>query len=522
MNTIRRLGRVEHVLLFLLCIVSIFAYSNNMNDTYVVPKWCYTILFFVLILIVWSVKKLFNQVFHFDILAISYIIIVACTFQVMYGIAQWLQLVSFDGNYGITGSFDNPAGFAINICIAFPFILLCKKSAMSNLGVFVMVLLTLFFVFAIVISESRAGMISMLAIVCIELYRHFPVKTKSKAIAIFCMFLLFLSGSYFLKKDSADGRLFIWKCVWEMIVDSPVYGHGIGCFRVHYMDYQADYLEQHPDCEYAMLADNVISPFNEYLSVILNFGTLGMLVLIFLILFLISCYYRNCECEKRIALLSLLGIAVFSMFSYPLTYPFVWVIICVDVYLILRGCFPLAIFSIFIKKTLCVMAIVGGIVVSYKLYVRMNAEYRWNDIAYFSTNENLSVYTELMPILGDNPYFLYNYAVALFDKCNLEASLNIALQCRSYWSDYDLELLLGDIYTSKNDYNKAENHYKKASFMCPSRFTPLYQLFFLYKKMGDIKKAKAMAQLIYIKPVKVQSERIKAMKNQVGREIGLQ
>lgn len=522
MSTIRKLCRIENVLSALLCIVSVFAYSNSMNDTHIFPKWCYTILCLILILVVWSAKKLFNQVFHFNILTISYIIIVTCTLQVMYGIAQRLQLVGFDGNYGITGSFDNPAGFAASISIVFPFILLCKKSAISKSSVFVMALLALLFVFAIVVSESRAGMVSVLAVICIELYRHVPVKTKFKTIAIYCVFLLLLSGSYFLKKDSADGRLFIWKCVWEMIADSPVYGHGIGSFRAHYMDYQADYLEQHPDCEYAMLADNVISPFNEYLSVILNFGILGMLALIFLVLFLVFCYYRDCKYEKRIALLSLLGIAVFSIFSYPLTYPFVWIIICIDVCIILKGCFSLVISLFFIKRVLCIVAIVGGMAVSYKLYVRMNAEYRWNAIAYFSTSENLNAYTELMPVLGNNPYFLYNYAVALFDKCHLEASLNIALQCGDYWSDYDLELLLGDIYVSRNEYNKAESHYRKASFMCPSRFTPLYQLFILYKEMGDIKKTMATAQLIYTKPVKIQSEKIKAMKAQVGQEIELQ
>lgn len=132
MSTIRKLCRIENVLSALLCIVSVFAYSNSMNDTHIFPKWCYTILCLILILVVWSAKKLFNQVFHFNILTISYIIIVTCTLQVMYGIAQRLQLVGFDGNYGITGSFDNPAGFAASISIVFPFILLCKKSAMFH------------------------------------------------------------------------------------------------------------------------------------------------------------------------------------------------------------------------------------------------------------------------------------------------------------------------------------------------------------------------------------------------------
>lgn len=518
---IKELGKIEYILFFLICAVSVFAYSNSMTDTYIVPKWCYTTSVFILCVIVISMKSLYNKAFNTNIFILSCIIIVVCTFQALYGIIQWLQLVRFDDNYGIAGSYDNPAGFAVSICISFPFILLCIKSITSKYWIFVMYVLALLFIIAIVVSESRSGMMGFIAIICVELYRRFPIRTKFKAIIVYFLFFLILLGSYFLKRDSADGRLLIWKCTWEMIKDSPVYGHGIGAFRAHYMDYQANYFSQYPNSEYAVLADNVISPFNEYLNIILCFGILGMLVLIFCISFLIFCYCKDLKCEKRVALLSLLGVAVFSIFSYPLTYPFVWIIICFDIYVILRGVFSFAISSI-IKKILCVIAIIVSIVTSHKLYIRLDAEYRWNNISFFSTNSNMNVYAKLVPVLGDNPYFLYNYAVALFDKNYKEASLNVALQCKGYWADYDLELLLGDIYVSRNEYDKAEDHYKKASFMCPSRFTPFYQMYSLYKKIGDGEKALLMAQLIFQKPVKIQSNTISFMKAQVHQEIELQ
>lgn len=183
-----------------------------------------------------------------------------------------------------------------------------------------------------------------------------------------------------------------------------MYGHGFDAFRAHYMDYQANYLSQYPNNEYAMLADNVISPFNEYLNVALSCGFLGVLILVFGVLFLIVCYYKDYKYEKRVALLSLLGIAVFSMFSYPLKYPFVWIVMYFDVYVILRGSFIWVIPSL-VKRILCVVAIIAGMVVFYKLCMRIDAEYKWNAIAYFPTNENVRAYKDLMPILGDDPYF---------------------------------------------------------------------------------------------------------------------
>lgn len=45
----------------------------------------------------------------------------------------------------------------------------------------------------------------------------------------------------------------------------------------------------------------------------------------------------------------------------------------------------------------------------------------------------------------------------------MNESLKLALFCNRYWADYDLELLLGSIYSKMKDYDMAEIHYRKAS-----------------------------------------------------------
>lgn len=155
-----------------------------------------------------------------------------------------------------------------------------------------------------------------------------------------------------------------------------------------------------------------------------------------------------------------------------------------------------------------------------KLYQRIEAEYRWNDVAYLhATNESLAVYKSLMPILGSNPYFLYNYATVLLDVGSLDEGLDKALQCQTYWADYDLELLLGDIYKRRKEYEMSERYYKKASYMCPCRFIPLYRMFEVYKEVGDEERYRSMAQLIIEKPVKVQSSIVRQIKHKVKREV---
>lgn len=511
--------KMERLWFIVLCIVSIFIYLHNMTDIYMVPKWCFTLLVLLLSIFILSVKRLCNKTIQVDIVVYSCIITLITFSQALYGIGQWFQWIPSVGYYKIVGSFDNPAGFASCLCIGFPFVTLCLKVAKGILLKVFLYLLASIIILAVTLSESRTGIMSIVVVVGIYYWHYVPLKRRTKTILLTGVFFLFLGGSYFLKKDSADGRLLIWKCSWEMIKDSPFYGHGINSFRTHYMDYQAHYFEQHPDSKYSMLADNVLCPFNEYLAVLVNFGFLGFFILLAFIFFLLFCYYKQPGDEKRAALLSLLGVGVFSLFSYPFTYPFVWIIVCFDIYILLKRVGHW-VFAPIYKKSLCVILIIFCLGFSYRLYQRIEAEYRWNDIAYLhATDESLRVYKSLMPVLGSNPYFLYNYAVVLLDVDSLDESLDKALQCRIYWADYDLELLLGDIYKRRKEYEISERYYKKASYMCPCRFIPLYRMFEVYKEMGDEERYRSMAQVIIAKPVKVQSSIVRQIKHKVKREV---
>lgn len=514
-----KLCKIESLLFCLLCFVSIFFYSHHMTDTYIVPKWCFTLLVLLVSIFVLSIKKLCNKTIRIDIAACGCIIVLITFCQALYGIGQWFQWIPSIRHYKIVGSFDNPAGFASCLCIGFPFVALCLKVAKGILLKVFLYLLASIIILAVILSESRTGIMSIVVVVSIYYWHYVPLKRRTKTIVLTGVFFLFLGGSYFLKKDSADGRLLIWKCSWEMIKDSPVYGHGINSFRTHYMDYQAHYFEQHPDSKYSMLADNVLCPFNEYLAVLVNFGFLGFFILLAFIFFLLFCYYKQPGDEKRAALLSLLSAGVFSLFSYPFTYPFVWVIVCFDIYILIKRVGHWRFTPVY-KKLSCIVFIVLCLSFLCKLYQRIEAEYRWNDVAYLhATNESLAVYKSLMPILGSNPYFLYNYATVLLDVGSLDESLDKALQCQTYWADYDLELLLGDIYKRRKEYEMSERYYKKASYMCLCRFIPLYRMFEVYKEVGDEERYRSMAQLIIEKPVKVQSSIVRQIKHKVKREV---
>ena len=502
-----RINAVIVALFAAMCGIAILSYSHQLTDPYILPKWCFTIGAGCLWLTVWTIAKLCTNRSCFNRTWAGCIIALLCVLEAVYGITKWEGWSST----GIKGSFDNPAGFAVCLCIGIPFSLYFNKIVKGKQGKIITLLSVLLMTIGVILSESRSGIISFFVMAIITGYKKLTCPPMIKRSIVSLSLIIILVGGYWVKKDSADGRLLIWNCAWEMIKDAPLTGHGSGSFRAHYMDYQAAYIEAHPDSHYVTLADNVLSPFNEYIHFTLNFGLIG-LFLIFIGTGYLWWKNRNRkDIDGKVAAFCLYGIGIFSLFSYPFTYPFTWIAV---LFCIATWIKPLCKFSFpnsYKRLLYCCFVIACGII-AHKLYERLAAEYRWSGIAYTSNNENLEVYEQLIPILGKGPYFLYNYAVALRDNKNINKAFEVATTCRKYWADYDLELLLGDILKTQEQWEQSEIHFKKASNMCPSRFVPLYYLMEIYRESGDKKQARNIAHLIVQKPVKIQSSKIRLIK----------
>lgn len=515
----RYLDCVPILLFLLLCFGSIFMHSKQFTDPYIVPKWIVSFAG-VLLLSVYFVAMV--RIVKINILIILMIIPFVCLLQAFYGFGQYFGWIYSESFYKVVGSYDNPAGFAATLCAGLPFIGFVIRRNQYKYIRFVALLAGIIISIAVIISNSRTGLVCV-ATICV-LFLYGKKQKRILQILFFVGFTLLIIGSYWMKKDSADGRLLIWKCAINMIKDSPILGYGMGGFEAHYMDYQAKYFETHGwQGRFAMLADNVKLPFNEYLSVLLSFGLIGLLILFVAIAFLIYCCKKNPTDEKKIAACTLILIAIFSLFSYPFTYPFIWVITFLSIFIIAKEYVNVLLAVPLVKKILCVFALVCSTVCIYKLVERIQAELEWGKISQLalskSNDEALTGYKKLEDIFENNPYFLYNYAAVLLNNEQYEKSLDIALKCRQYWADYDLELIIGENCQRLNKPELAEKYYKSASMMCPSRFLPLYKLFYLYKENGEKERAFMLAETFINKPMKIKTATIKKMKRDLKREL---
>jgi len=265
-----------------------------------------------------SFKKEFRFFYPLEIMLLSGVLL-SC-----YGILQYFGVAKSFGTFAVKGNFDNTAGYAsaLSICFASSLYFLRKNTSIFSIGCFVLIAA------GILLSASRSAFVSALGILFIY---NFDVARKNwttRTLALSFFFIALFIGFALGKTDSAKGRLLIWTCSIEMIKDKPLVGHGADGFDRFYMRYQADFLQKNPAHGYAYLAGNVGKTFNEYISAAVSFGFIGLFVVLLLFILLIRTYAASTS-KNRALLLCIVAVSIFGLFSYPLTYPFSWLVIVV-------------------------------------------------------------------------------------------------------------------------------------------------------------------------------------------------
>ena len=411
----------------------------------------------------------------------------------------------------ITGTFDNPAGLALYVCLCLPFTVMLilggNKWWQRTAGI----LLTASFIVILFISKSRTGLISAGIIIAMALLssKSRCFKNIATKIALTVGIIIAIGGYVTTQKhDSTSGRRFILERTWDLICEAPLTGHGRGGFNREYMKRQADFFMNNPDSKYAMLADEVRHPLNEFAKVWVEYGVLAPLMLLALIVAPIILFWKKSELHYRAMSMAMMTILVFSCFSYPFNYPVTWVIMAIAYAHLLR--LLIACRNIEIKyhviRGIILIASILALTTLFKKYSNERKWYRASQYAIHGRFEEVApLYEEIKMCYYDNPYFLYNYTAELYHAGLFGDAIKTAKECRKYWSGYNLELLTGDIYRKQGKYDNAIRNYRTASHMCPSRFAPLEGLYYSYLSKGDTAKAKNISKTISTKKMKVVS-----------------
>lgn len=479
----------------------------------------------ILLLLVYSVprKRLYRLKESLCSSCISVGFTSVCLMLSVYGLLQYIGSISSKHYaFPITGTYENPAGFAAVQAALFPFALVLGLNRERNrLVCWFAGLTATACTLTIILSGSRAGLLAICAAAAVVLAFKTKVLSIIKTYKWLWIVLIIVAAIssillYRVKASSANGRLFIWSICWDMIKENPLLGYGIGGIEKHYMDAQATYFCMHPDSPYVMLADNVTHPFNEYIKLTVNYGLVGLTIALYLLALTIKRLLNSRENVKVIGLAVTASVFVMCQFSYPFHYAAVWFISAIAI-------IP-AFFSESegneVWETPKNLRITLPILFSVLLAVVLRMMYldlKWAEMSKRSlaghTERMLPYYEKMKPQMKHNPLFLYNYAAELNYIGRYEESLAVTEECRNGWNDYDVQMLLADNLEKIGQIDHAIGSYRHALDMIPCRFEPLESMMMLFMGRGDTLGAITKAEEIVNKPVKVQSFRVEQIKN---------
>lgn len=522
-NLLKRNKQLYHVVLLLLVItatVGVISYNNLFCDGQIIGKW-------IGLGVSLSATTLFltttstHVEYGLDIIAIPFLIA-----SIIVSIHSLLQItgiihVNTVNGYRVLAGFDNPAGVAASLTVSLPFTFAFLDKVKDSVIKYVALSGTCGVVLTILaIARSRVGILAS-GIVLLLYVLHTLENVKTRKIIAFLLSLILLAVVVYMsfsKRGSNSGRALILGVCWDMLKDAPLFGHGLHGFRSQYMLYQADYLEHCGSSVLPMLADNTTHPLNEYALLAVNFGVIGIATLLIGIIMTIMHFFKNQSNESFVGIMTIAGIGVLSMFSYPFRYPLTLLgLLCAlllvykDVLLNLSRTTMIIIRSITaIISSLCLCLII----------IWAHYQIQWKELSVVSDNGNdtkavLEGYDSLYPKFRKDPYFLYNYAYVLSENEDYEKAGNMATNSFDLMANYDTALLIADIAKEWGDVEVAEEYYRLASRMCPVRFMPLYGLFRLYNDNGRVEEMKDMGQLILSKRIKVYSNEVRMIRTQV-------
>ena len=450
--------------------------------------------------------------YSFPFIVISHFIYYICWENPYYFLYEHKGVFTgFLHNSGLWGEF-----VAMTLICNIGLIHLNKKSKKtSTLLIFVSFIVS----FMLYESDSRASWLSfaigILTFFSPLIIKHLPksiiIRTGSLLILI-CLCTYLISGLYSYKKDSADGRILIWKISLEMVKDKPILGYGFDGFRKNYMNYQAAYLQEKQLPETINnLADDNHHAFNEFLRIIIEQGIIGVIILfIFLttIGYTIYKYKLYIDTVSRTIISCLTALLFFSFFSYPLSTFHINALIVILLAGLACSSQDTQIWKLQIRSiSLIIPYSIIFFISSVYLFSYSKANSDWlNTLKGVYTNDN--ILEEARKKLSGNPYFLSTYGKYLNKKKRYSKAASILSQSIKEYPSYYTVMELGISYKAQKKYTEAMHCFYKAMHMIPHKIKPLYFMMELYYDQKDYKSAIQLSNRILCKQPKIRSSEL--------------
>ena len=465
-----------------------------------------------------------------------WVIVAVVTVEALWGFLQLRGfLKSYHSLFALSGSFFNPGPYAGFLACGVPLALYCVINSRSR-PVKILGFICLITVGMILpATMSRAAWIAAVAgIIPVILHSSiFNIQSKiinQKSKILFPLFIGFfvavaLYGLYSFKKQSADGRILIWRVSADLVITKPLTGSGLGSFQALYDGAQADFiLSGKATRKQRAIVDSPEYAFNEYVQITVEHGIIGLLLFMSVLFsfFVRRDKYAGADSVVFAVHGSLVAFCVFAMFSYPFSVLALTILFVVLAAMSASLSQPVErLHAQWVSVAAGVLCVAMAGYASAEILPRYTAYREWKsaqvlyNIGEFENAVNN--YQHLYPKLNRQKEFLFEYARCLSATSQYDASNTILSRFLLFGSDPVIYNCMGDNFKNLGDYEKAEKMYFRASQIVPSRHLPLYLLMKLYQETGQIEKANVMAKTLLEKPVKVHSATIREIQEEARK-----
>lgn len=443
------------------------------------------------------------------------------------------QLLGYEASnhlrFVVTGSFFNPGPCGIFLAGVFVLAVAMMRKGYRKVGLNLMFVryVTACLAFyvtlvAMVPTMSRAGWLGALAGVMLLYRKEILGRIKinrRRVIGVGVMGLMVVFASfYLLKKDSANGRLFIWQNAIAAYSKAPLFGVGIDGFERAFAEAQHDYFRKENaleiDNRYAELAGVVESAFNEPLALFLLLGATGGILAAIVLFFKL----------RRLTAYGCVVIAllVASLFSYTFYIPSIAIL-----FLFALAQLPDRRMGAVRYVNVLMVGVMGvaALFFDFREYAHREVYREWKNNAVYYTGEDyqsvVEGYGKLYPVLKNDFRFLFEYGHSLHKAGRYEESNAMLKRGTRYSADPMFWNIMGNNYLALKQYDQGVAAYLRAYYTCPNRVYPLYLLTKLEAERGDTVRMNYYGHILLEKRPKVPSLAVDEMKFEIRKMLGV-
>lgn len=481
----------------------------------------------VMMFMVYFALRLFFSFYHLADKILILALLLFGSYEALLGISQLMNGSSNHALFLITGTFYNPGPYSA--CLVLAVVILLSMLHSETKGMYLLEVkkvktiyfyygLLLLFVIVLPATWSRSAFVAS-AVICLWIYRDKYYRYRH---LLWGSILIVVIGLYFLKKGSADGRMFIWLSSLTAWKHSPLIGTGIGSFFHAEAEGTSELFANNGYITLFDSADITNFMCNDFLRLLLEQGLVGVLLCALAIITMLVKLHRNSKslCYCIVALL------IFSMTSYPFELlPYKLIVVLIAAWgnsqpkieapdNAIQRVIHKPLFSL--GRVYCLalsgILILGGVFLKAEMDKRIEAGQSYHLFSNLEQEAFVNDYYELLPLESDHSLFLFDFGKLLRILGRYNDSNAILQKGTMVSNDPMFYVLMGNNYKDMKHYDLAEQAYQKAYSVMPNRLYPLYQLMMLYHDCGNTQKEKAMAKRVIEMKPKIESPATRDMK----------